>query len=579
MGDFFGFNIGVSSLFAHRQALEIAGSNIANANTEGYSRQRVSLVNSGGAGTQAIHARVTTSAGGVMALSPQRMRDMFLEARSAAEHGTEGALAKSQILLTRLEGIFNEPSDTGLGAQMSDFWAGWEDLANNPGDLAARAQLLQRAGTLANSFNQAKSDLTTLWGASVEQLKTIVTGMNAAADRLAELNNSIVRATVDGGSPNALLDQRDALVQELGLAGAVTTTTRSDGSMDVYIGGTAIVRGPVSSHLQVTLAPGATINTANQPGSGVSLTWVKDGFPATISSGESGGILDGLNRMLPNYLDGIDAVARQLASAVNIQHNLGADLNGVQPGSVVGSLQPGITIGAGTNQFILNVNGNGPRTVTLANAAYAADAAGAAALQADLQTKINAALVTPPDPAGAVVATVRVEAGQLRVALTSAAPAGSIAIGPGIPNALAPLGLPGISASTDSFFGFSAAGNLQVIVTDPRNVAGASGGAGLLDGGNALDISNIGTLVGGPDDTYRSFIIGLGVETQATERRVGIQHSIVTQLDTQREANAGVSLDEEMANLMQFQRGYEAAARLINTVDGLLETLIGLGAR
>lgn len=580
MGDFFGFNIGVSSLFAHRQALEIAGTNIANANTDGYSRQRVALVTAGGQTTQAIHARVTSTASGVASLSPQRMRDMFLELRSAQEHGTESSLSKSQSLLTRIEGIFNEPSDTGMGAQLSDFWAGWEDLANNPGDLASRSQLLQRAGTVVNGFNQAKSDLTQLWGASIEQLKTVVTGMNTAADRLAELNTAILRASVDGGSPNSLLDQRDQLVQQLGSAAGVTTTTLGDGTMDIYIGGTAIVRGGVSSHLQVTLPAGSSIGNANQPAFGVALTWVKDGFPARVTNGEAGGILDGLNRMMPNYFDGIDAVARQLGSAVNNQHNQGVDLNGVQPGSVVGAPQAGITITGANNQFTFDV-GFGVRTVVLTPATYAATPAGAAAFQADLQTRVDAVTLAP-DPPGSIVAKVRVENGMLRVALTSAVPNASFVIGNGGPNALPTLGMvAGQTATTDSFFTFvPATGEMQLVVTDPRTVAGANLGSGLLDGGNALNISSIGSTTGGPDDTYRNFIIGLGVETQATGRRVAIQHSIVTQLETQREANAGVSLDEEMANLMQFQRGYEAAARLITTVDGLLDTLINrTGAR
>src|SRR4051794_6763324 len=108
MGDFFGLNIGVSSLFAHRQALETAGSNIANANTDGYSRQRVALVQAGGQATPAIFARSTSSNTGVMAAPAQRMRDMFLEARAATEHGSEAALGQSKLLLDRVEGIFNE---------------------------------------------------------------------------------------------------------------------------------------------------------------------------------------------------------------------------------------------------------------------------------------------------------------------------------------------------------------------------------------------------------------------------------------------------------------------------------------
>ncbi|MBW8827386.1 MAG: flagellar hook-associated protein FlgK [Acidobacteria bacterium] len=576
MGDFFGLTIGVSSLFAQRQALEIAGNNIANANTDGYSRQRVNLVQSGGQVTPAIYARSTSTANGVMATTPQRMRDMFLEARSALEHGTETSLTTSKTLLGRVEGIFNEPSDTGLQAQISDFWAGWEDLANNPGDLASRSQLLQRATTLVNSFNQADADLSNLSTSSIEQLKTVATGMNTAADRLAELNGSILRATADGLSPNSLMDQRDLLVSQLGEAAGVTTTTHGDGTMDVFLGGTALVRGDTSSHVQVSIAPGTNVTNANQPGFGVGLTWVKDGYPATVTSGTAGGLLDGVNRLLPSYRQGIDGVAAQLSSVVNAQHNQGIDLNGNQPGTVTGANQAGITIAAGVNdQFKIDPGPPGaPTAITLSAGVYAANATDAATLKADLNAKIAAAFAPGAAPAQA---DVRVVNGQLQVAITSMTPGGSITAGTGAANdALASLGIAnGATAATDSLFTFvPATGVMQVVITDPRMLAAATPGGGVLGGGNALSTSNLGTVTGGPDDTYRNFIIGLGVETQAANRRVDIQHSIVTQLDAQRDSSAGVSLDEEMANLMMYQRGYEAASRLITTVDGLLDTLI-----
>jgi flagellar hook-associated protein 1 FlgK len=96
----------------------------------------------------------------------------------------------------------------------------------------------------------------------------------------------------------------------------------------------------------------------------------------------------------------------------------------------------------------------------------------------------------------------------------------------------------------------------------------------LLDGLNASTIAEISSVSGGPDDTYRTLIINLGVEAQTVIRRADIQQDITNQIDAAREGESGVSIDEEMANMMQFQHTYNAAARMMTAVDDMLDRLI-----
>lgn len=459
MSEFFGLRIALSSLYAQRQGLEVTGHNVANVNTEGYSRQRVGLLAAGGNTVPAIHSIWAGAGAGVGVTGIDRLRDQFLEARALTEHSVESGLRQSQQILARAELVFAEPSPNGLQAQLSELWAGWGDIANQPTDLAARSQLLERAKTLASGVNQIRDDLAALWTSSVEQLTVTVDAVNATAARVAELNGAIERAVKGGLSPNDLADQRDLLALRLAETVGATIRPQSAGVIDVFVGGTALVRGSRAEALQVAVPTGTTVGNADtQP---VQVQWVKDGYPASVGGGTAGGLLDAVNRALPGYRAEIDAVAASLASKVNDGQATGYDLGGA----------------------------------------------------------------------------------------------------PGQP-----------------LFSWNTASGMSVTLADPAALAAASEppqvGVPSTDGRNAIQMAELATAVDGPDQAYRSFIVALGVETQAVNRRVDIQADITRQVDAARDSESGVNLDEEMANMVAYQQAYSAAARVLTAVDQMLESLI-----
>lgn len=456
MSDFFGLRVALSSLYAQRRALEVTGHNVANANTEGYSRQRVTMEAAGAHVTPAMHARWPGAGAGVGVTGVQRLYDQFLARRSMQEHATDGALRQAQRVLTRVELVFAEPGDTGLQAQLGDFWAGWDDVANVPDDLAARAQLLERAGAVAAAFNRVRDELGDLRQAAVEQLGTVVDEVNATAERVAELNTAIERARLAGLSPNDLMDQRDLLTVRLAEAVGASVRPGEGGTVDVYVGGTALVRGGRAEQLRVQMPAG----TAQGSDSPVQVLWAKDGYRAAVSAGDVGGLLDGVNRALPAYGNGIDLVAAQLAEVVNLRHTAGFDLTGA----------------------------------------------------------------------------------------------------PGAP-----------------LFSWDPATGMRLEIASPEKLAAAAEGpapAPSLDGHNAAALGALSELDGGPDDAYRSFIVGLGVDAQTANRRVAIQESITAQVDAAALAESGVNLDEEMTNMVAYQHAYDAAARFMTSVDQMLDKLI-----
>jgi flagellar hook-associated protein 1 FlgK len=445
---FSGLNVGLSSLYAQRRGLELTGHNVANANTEGYSRQRVSLEADAGPLTPALHSVWHGSGNGVAVADVQRIRDVFLESRALEERGTEAELREGQMLLSRVEGILAEPSDAGIQSQLSDFWAGWDDVANHPTDLAARSQLLERAQTLANGLNTAVDRIQAQRGASQEQLAATVADVNSTAAAVADFNKAIMSASHAGLSTNDLSDQRDLLVQRLGSMAGVTVRSGEAGSVDVLLGGRALVTGKHSEALVAQQTAGA--------GGPSSVGWAFEGAPAVVG-GNAGGLVQGINVVLPRYREGLLGIAQQLDTQVNAKHTAGFDQDGLAGGP---------------------------------------------------------------------------------------------------------------------FFALDATGRLGVVLSDPRKVAASSTPGGDAGGGNALKMADFDGAADGPDSAYRKLVVQLGVEAQSANRRVDIQANILGQIDAAREADSGVNLDEEMTNMLAFQRAYEGSARFLSAVDQMLETLI-----
>ena len=114
----------------------------------------------------------------------------------------------------------------------------------------------------------------------------------------------------------------------------------------------------------------------------------------------------------------------------------------------------------------------------------------------------------------------------------------------------------------------------DLVAGNPASVAAGTAAGGPLDGSNALDLADLATSLTGADSVYRQAIVQLGVDTQTATNRYQIQSSATTSLDNARAQQSGVSIDEEMTNLIEFQHGYDAAARLLTTIDGMLDTLI-----
>lgn len=317
----------LSALQSERKALEVTGQNIANANTVGYTRQRPNLQAVGGSVIPALYSKSDGIGNGVTVSDIQRLQDSFLEQRANSENGTLTNLAGRQQTLTDIENSFGEPGSTGIQASLATYWNGWDDVANNPSDTAARTALIGSAQSLAAGLNGAATSLNSQWTASNETLKSTVQQVNATATNIASLNKAIIAATAAGNQPNDLMDQRDLLIRQLASSIGVTTKANPNGSTDVLLGGAALVSGTVARAL--TVGGGTALDqVSGPPPNPVTVTWGATGNAAAIGSGQTGALLTALNTTIPSYSEQLDAVAASLVSSVNAQQAAGYDLNG-----------------------------------------------------------------------------------------------------------------------------------------------------------------------------------------------------------------------------------------------------------
>jgi flagellar hook-associated protein 1 FlgK len=448
---FGGISTALSSLYAQRRGLDVTGQNIANANTEGYSRQRVQMQAQSGTIMPAMWSTTDGLGTGVSVSDVQRLRSDFQEARGHTEHAQNSYLTNQTAAYTSIEDVFAEPSDTALQAQLQDMWAGWSDVANNPDETASRSALLEKASTVADSLKNAHDALGNQWSTTRVQTAAYATEVNTTASTIAQLNDTIVRANATGLPVNELEDQRDLHIMHLAELTGATASKRDNGAVDLFLGGSTLVSGSNSRTMEVT---GAN-RLEDQAADPVKIRWT-DTQTAVTTGGTMGSMFDTMTAVMPTLSTKLDTVAANLITTVNAQHVQGYGLDGV---------------------------------------------------------------------------------------------------------------------NNRNFFSGTDASTIQVAITDPAQI-GVSASPGTFDGTNADALADLATSSTGPDKDYQRMIADLGVAAQTSGRRADIQANVTLQVDAARESEAGVNLDEEMTNLLTYQRSYEAASRVMTTIDSMLDQLI-----
>jgi flagellar hook-associated protein 1 FlgK len=249
---FLGLNTAYTSLVAQRQALEVAGQNVANANTVGYTRQRADLAAIPGGIRPAMFSTWNGVGQGVQVTNFARLNDVFVDARVRTHTSNAAYLGELAAGAAKLEGALGEPSDNALSKQLDALWSSFNDVANTPDKQAAIAVVLQKATDVATKLSSLRGEVATQWQQARTTAVALVDEANARADNIADLNTRIRDIVAAGGSANELMDARDQQITALSALVGATSTTLDDGTVEVLVGGSSMVTGPIVRHLAVT---------------------------------------------------------------------------------------------------------------------------------------------------------------------------------------------------------------------------------------------------------------------------------------------------------------------------------------
>ncbi len=319
MADILG--VGISGLAAAQQALATTGNNISNANTAGYSRQTVNLA------TNPAQIFGNSYLGnGVNVASIERVYNEFLVNQARVNTASFSSIDTFQQLAGSIDNMLGD-STTGLNSGIESFFNAVQQVANNPSSQAARQSLLSQSGSLVDNFQYVNSAVNQQYSQVNTELTNSISQINSLATNIADLNNKIVIATnaAGGGSPNDLLDQRDAELTQLANLVAVSTVKESNGAVDVFIGnGQSLVVGSTTQSLSVI----SNIYDPTRNEIGYSSGGSNVNISGQITGGSLGGLLNYRNQVLDPTKNALGRLAIGMASAINTQQHLGMDLNG-----------------------------------------------------------------------------------------------------------------------------------------------------------------------------------------------------------------------------------------------------------
>src|SRR5699024_5429618 len=296
MSSFAALNGAFTSLTAQRIALEVTGQNISNVNTPGYTRQRANLEAITGGTQPSLLATATSRGTGVQVTSIERLGDIFLETTLRSQTSSAARLDAVAGTWQLIESGVAEPGEDGLAATVDTFFTSWQDIANRPDDDAARSVLLGNAEALVARIADGYRATETQWSATRDQAAALADDVNTTAAAVADLNDRIRDAQLAGNPANELIDQRGVLLGNLaGLVGG-EVREHTDGTVDVMVGGNALVRGSESYAVAVHGGSDLGDSTGPEPDGG----WAgQEGPPRLVwaasrnATGASGGRLTG----------------------------------------------------------------------------------------------------------------------------------------------------------------------------------------------------------------------------------------------------------------------------------------------
>ncbi|PJA96312.1 MAG: flagellar hook-associated protein FlgK [Ignavibacteriales bacterium CG_4_9_14_3_um_filter_34_10] len=445
------FDISRRSLATYQKAIDISSHNIANASNPNYTRQRARI------STEIPEKTAQFIWGtGVKLDNIDRVKDGLIEAQLINNSQSYSRHNKESILLGQVEQLFSEPSNLGISNLLTNFMNSWNELSVTPNSVSLRNNVIFNAQNLADKVKNVNTDLDTIKYDVFHEFKEQTDRVNTLLSEINEFNKQIFSFKASTSSPNDLLDERDALINELSGMVNIKVNYDQNNMASVSIGGVFAVDGSFANTFEAQVVNNKlTLVSANNPN------------PIDLSGGELYSLSDVYSNKISEYQSGIDSIFNKLVEKVNALHESGYSLND--------STQTGI-------KFFTSYSGG--------------------------ELEINSSIISDPTL---------------------------------------------ISVSSD---GTSGNGEIARQISEISNES-------VLNGQTLLE-------------NYASLVSKIGNEKLTNEKLAEANKMVVDNLEMQKASISSVSIDEEMTEIIKFQRSFDASAKLIQIANNMLEQIMGL---
>jgi len=545
-------HLGLTAMNAAQNRLMVTGHNINNANTAGFSRQRVFVSTAGAAATGAGYI-----GRGVQVDTVRRAYDGFLYKKLTQSQTRGAALIAYGNELAPVNNLLSDRT-AGISAAMQKFFAGVNAVASAPADPAARQELLGQAGHLVDQINNTNAFLDEQRNNLNSQIGTTVVQINSYLERIRDMNAQLSLARASEHMPNDLLDQRDQLLNELSQLVEVQSVENADGTLSLSVANGQLVLAGDAVYPLHAVASAADPQRLVLAYSSVDAqgNLLKVEMPeASVQGGTLGGLFDYRRQSLDAVQNDLGRMAAGLAMAVNQLHSAGVDVNGAA-GEAFFTLDDVSAIGHASN------TGNARLQASFSGAAQDVTAS-------DYRIRFHA-------ESGEYTVTRLSDNTETRLTSLPADIDGvTLALNAGTP------------ADGDTWLlqpTRHAAADLKLNVSDPGKIAAADQGGGVANGENALKIAALQTkkvLQGGTaslNEAYAQIVNKVAVQAQQNGTAAKTQASLIEQNYAAQQAVSGVNVNEEMVMLDQHLEQFRAASRMIEISNSLFDTLLNMRA-
>ena len=569
---FTGLNTMVRGIFNNQMSLDTTGHNITNASTEGYSRQGVNSAATRSQEQSSLYGNVLVGTG-VDALSIQRARNIYADIQYRNENPTQQYYKTLTVNYDKLETIFDDSRDLGIEAAMGKFYQSWVDLSTTASNASSRTQVIEHGRELTDIIKTSLEELQKQINSQYDDIRDEVENVNQIMEEIVALNKQVIAQEATGASANDLRDRRDLLTDELSNYLNISVTENEKGSYLINSGGVTLVNGVDRTHLAMGNGISSSLYGVDYGVVDYNIKIVESNIVFLPQNGVLRARYDAIDENKA-YIDKLADIANFLLSTFNDQHKQGWDLDGDWTTDSSGNVVPDTINFFGDGKYSYQYRYEEARKINYLykdDSNLTADERLMTGVQIIAELEVNSMFSENRGDRYVAAATSRVERTDAN-------------------------GNPIDGDWTDWAWGDRTGDGTNAVYLSElfnihletiTNAQPPEGNTELMQSyilrdkdGNAILDSNGNTQLATAiaklsiNSYYQRSMAQLGMDAHATDVNYDAMDVIMIQVNNWRDQTAGVDWNEELTNMIKFQKGYSSCSRCLTTMDEMLDRLI-----